>query len=80
MLVLSQFSGSASSLLDAVIVNPYDVDGTAEATYRALRMPLAERRSRSKTLMEGVLKHDASAWSESFLHDLGVYSAQVSVV
>ena len=80
VLVLSQFSGSASSLLDAVIVNPYDVDGTAEATYRALRMPLAERRSRSKTLMEGVLKHDASAWSESFLHDLGVYSAQVSVV
>ncbi len=39
VLVLSKFSGAASSMTDALVVNPYDVDGIAEATYRALRMP-----------------------------------------
>ena len=44
VLLLSKFCGAASSMPDALIVNPYDVDGTAEATYRALRMTLTERR------------------------------------
>lgn len=76
MLVLSQFSGAASSLLDAIIVNPYDIDGTAEATYRALRMPLAERRARNKTLMDGVTQDTASTWSASFLRDLKTFSSR----
>ena len=79
VLVLSQFSGAASSMLDAVIVNPYDIDGTAEATYRALRMPLAERQASNKTLMEGVFQNDASAWSTSFLNDLKLYSTRAYV-
>ena len=44
VLVLSRFAGAASTMRDAVIVNPYDIEGTAEATYQALRMPLEERR------------------------------------
>ena len=39
VLVLSRFTGAADAMRDAVIVNPYDIEGTAEATYRALRMP-----------------------------------------
>ena len=70
VLVLSRFSGAASSLVDAVIVNPYDIDGTAEATYRALRMGLPERKRRRSAMMDAVNKHTATSWSDDFTRDL----------
>jgi trehalose 6-phosphate synthase len=70
VLVLSKFSGAASTMREALLVNPYDIDGTAEATFQALRMPLLERRRRWTALMEGVSKHTARSWSASFQHDL----------
>ena len=59
VLVLSRFAGAASAMKDAVIVNPYDIEGTAEATYRALRMPVGERRRRNRSL-QSVVKRDSS--------------------
>ena len=70
VLVLSRFSGAASSLVDAVIVNPYDIDGTAEAMYRALRMGLSERKRRCSAMMDAVNKHTATSWSDAFTRDL----------
>lgn len=70
VLVLSRFTGAASSLQDAVLVNPYDVDGTAESIYRAVRMPSFERKRRWQSMMEVVEKYSASEWSESFCSDL----------
>ena len=70
VLVLSRFSGAASSLVDAVIVNPYDIEGTAEATYRALRMGLSERKRRCSAMMATVNKHTATSWSDDFTRDL----------
>jgi hypothetical protein len=49
VLVLSEFAGAASEMAEAIHVNPYDIDGTAEAYYRALTMPLAERRARMRS-------------------------------
>ncbi len=39
VLLLSQFTGAAHELHEALIVNPYHVEQTAEALYRALTMP-----------------------------------------
>ncbi|MCY3638959.1 MAG: trehalose-6-phosphate synthase, partial [Chloroflexi bacterium] len=66
VLVLSRFAGAASTMHDAVIVNPYDIDGTAEATYQALRMPLEERRRRNRKLLSVVEKHSSQNWSRTF--------------
>lgn len=66
VLVLSRFAGAASTMRDAVIVNPYDIDGTAEATYQALRMPIEERRRRNRNLMSVVEKHSSQNWSQTF--------------
>ena len=66
VLVLSRFAGAASTMRDAVIVNPYDIDGTAEATYQALRMPLEERRRRHRKLLSVVEKHSSQNWSQTF--------------
>ena len=66
VLVLSRFTGAASTMKDAVIVNPYDIEGTAEATYRALRMPVGERRRRNRSLLSVVERYSSRNWSDSF--------------
>ena len=40
VLILSTFAGAARELESALIVNPYDVDGVAEAIHRAITMTL----------------------------------------
>ena len=66
VLVLSRFAGAASAMKDAVIVNPYDIEGTAEATYRALRMPVGERRRRNRSLRSVVKRDSSQNWSDTF--------------
>ena len=67
VLVLSEFAGAAEELGDALLVNPYDVDGTAEAIHRALTMPGPERRARMRALRASVLEHDVHEWVREFL-------------
>jgi trehalose 6-phosphate synthase/phosphatase len=70
VLVLSEFAGAASELAEAVHVNPYDIDGTAEALHRALLMPADERRSRMQALRRRVLSYDMDRWSRLILDSL----------
>src|SRR5204863_469042 len=46
MLVLSCFAGAVRELAEAIIVNPYDLEGMAEAIWQGLQMPVEERRER----------------------------------
>ena len=46
VLVLSRFAGAARELTEALIVNPYHVEETADALHRAATMPQAEQRER----------------------------------
>lgn len=70
VLVLSRFCGAAEDLKEAIIVNPYDIDGTARALKRALEMPLGERKDRWLSLIDRVSKNSARAWRNRFLGDL----------
>jgi trehalose 6-phosphate synthase/phosphatase len=70
VLVLSEFAGAADELTDAVLVNPYDVDGTAEAIHRALTMDATERRHRMRRLRQTVQEFDVHRWASSFLDTL----------
>ncbi len=70
VLVLSEFAGAAAELAEAVHVNPYDVEGTAQAYLRALSMPLEERRSRMRALRARVAGYDVHRWARSFLERL----------
>lgn len=67
VLVLSEFAGAADELRDALIVNPYDVDGTAAAVHYALTMDAAERRRRMVRLREQVMEYDVHRWVALFL-------------
>jgi trehalose 6-phosphate synthase len=67
VLVLSQFAGAAQELDSALIVNPFDTDGVAEAIEQALSMPLEERKERWEAMMDQLRRQDITAWRESFL-------------
>jgi len=70
VLLLSEFAGAADELTDALLVNPYDVDATADAVHRALTMPLVERRSRMRALRARVFQQDIEWWAATFLEAL----------
>jgi trehalose 6-phosphate synthase/phosphatase len=70
VLVLSEFAGAAAELSEALLVNPYDVERTAETFRRALEMGEEERRSRMAVLRERVMHSDVHAWSRAFLSKL----------
>ena len=70
VLVLSRFAGAAEQMREALLVNPYDIGGTAAAVQRALRMPLAERVERHRALLAGVRRFDVHHWRRSYLRAL----------
>ena len=74
VLVLSEFAGASWELPEALQVNPYDTDGTADVFYRALTMESEERRARLGPLRTRVETFDVHRWSASFLEQLGAVS------
>ena len=67
VLVLSEFAGAAAELTEALLVNPHDLDGVAQALERAVTMDPAEERTRMRTLHRQVMTHDVGRWARSFL-------------
>jgi trehalose 6-phosphate synthase/phosphatase len=70
-LILSEFAGAADELTDALIVNPYDIEGVAAAIQQALTLDGAERRRRMHRLHEQVVRSDVHAWARSFVDAIG---------
>lgn len=67
VLVLSRFAGAAQELRDALLVNPRDTEEVAESLGVALEMPLHERRTRWRRMMDVLEKQDVTAWRNAFL-------------
>jgi trehalose 6-phosphate synthase len=70
VLILSQFAGAVEDMGEALIVNPYNVEESADAIRLALEMSLDERRARHQVLLAAVRKHDVVHWYQSFLNEL----------
>jgi trehalose 6-phosphate synthase len=70
VLVLSKFAGAATELLDALIINPYDIEGVAEAIHQALEMAPDERYKRMHRMRQYVMDHNIYRWAASILDDL----------
>ena len=65
VLILSRLAGAAETMREALLVNPYNVDGTAEALHRAITMEEPERRSRMEALRRREQRDDVNAWVAS---------------
>ena len=69
-LVLSNLAGAAHELTDAVLVNPYDIDGVADGIHQALSMSIGERRERYQGMIEVLRRNDITAWRTRFVDAL----------
>jgi len=68
VLILSEFAGAAAQLAHgALLVNPHDIDGVADAIHQALTMDLGERKARMKRLRASIRKQDVFRWVKSYL-------------
>src|SRR4030095_16676815 len=67
VLVLSRFAGASETMREALLVNPYNIDSTAQALHRALVMDESERRSRMAALRWRERRHNVHAWVDEFL-------------
>ena len=65
VLVLSEFTGAAAELKDALLVNPHDIDGLKAAIVDAFAMPAEESSKRMRTLRRQVLTHDVDRWART---------------
>jgi len=70
VLLLSEFAGAAGEMGEAIRVNPYDEQGSAEALERALMMPEDERHERQHALLARVRRSNAITWAEGFVAEL----------
>ncbi len=71
VLVLSQFTGAARELSEALIVNPYDLEEASSALLAALGMPEDEQRERMEALRRLVSEFNVYRWAARMLRDGG---------
>ena len=70
VLILSQFTGAAIELKEALLINPYDISGFARKIKEALEMPEAERQRRMKAMREVVANNNIYRWGASTVSSL----------
>jgi trehalose 6-phosphate synthase len=71
VIVLSEGAGAAMQLgSEALMVSPADIEGTANAIYEALTMPIQERQRRAQRLRRSVERDDVSVWFRDQLADI----------
>lgn len=69
VLVLSQFTGAARDLTEALIVNPYDLHQASDALAAALAMPASEQRERMRSMRRMVSEFNVYRWAGRMLID-----------
>lgn len=70
VLILSELTGAASELNEALLVNPTDTDEVVSALTTALTMPLAEQRSRLSYMQRRIADYDVHKWINEFFEQL----------
>jgi trehalose-6-phosphate synthase len=72
VLLVSHLAGAAEELTDALVINPYDLEGVADSIRQALEMPTEERRNRMRRMRDYLATHDIKAWADECLRDAGL--------
>lgn len=68
VLVLSEFAGAASQMhRGAILVNAYDVSGTARAIHVAVNMATEKKKTRMRRLRAGIRRQNVFWWVDNYL-------------
>jgi trehalose 6-phosphate synthase/phosphatase len=69
-LILSEFSGTAASLANAIHINPWDLGKVAQSLDKALNMSAKEKKADHDRLYDYVTSHNVAAWTNNYLKRL----------
>jgi trehalose-6-phosphate synthase len=70
VLILSQFTGAARELRDALLINPYDIDQTAEAIRTALEMEPEDKQLRMHRMRKVIRENNIYRWAGNLITEL----------
>ncbi len=70
VLILSHFTGASRDLSQAVVINPYSAEETAESIHVAINMPESEQHRRMKAMRNAVRDYNVYRWSAELIKAL----------
>jgi trehalose 6-phosphate synthase len=69
VLILSEYTGAARELVDALLVNPFDIDRLTDVMHEACAMSEADRRQRMERMRAQVEKNDVYRWGAAIFEE-----------
>ncbi|MEO8147191.1 MAG: trehalose-6-phosphate synthase [Bacteroidia bacterium] len=69
-LILSQFAGASQELHGAIIINPYDIEKSADAIKFALEMTTEEQQQRMKKMRQVIVGHNVFSWAAGLIRTM----------
>jgi trehalose-6-phosphate synthase len=69
-LILSRFAGASQELQGALIINPYDIEQSADAIKTALEMPPAVQTQKIKQMRKTIMNHNVYSWASGILRTM----------
>jgi trehalose 6-phosphate synthase len=70
VLILSRFAGASQELHGAMIINPYDIEQSADAIKAALEMPQEQQYQKMKQMRRMIMSHNVYSWASGILRTL----------
>ncbi len=70
VLILSRFTGASYEFSSALLINPYDIEGTAEAIHQALTMLPEEKMERMRKMRQIVREYNVYRWAADMITGL----------
>ena len=77
ILVLSEFTGAAEEMPQAILCNPFDVEGLSYRIESALRLPADVRRTAIADMASRIRTHDVHRWVSEQLEDIASRGAKL---
>ncbi|MFO7852164.1 MAG: bifunctional alpha,alpha-trehalose-phosphate synthase (UDP-forming)/trehalose-phosphatase [Bacteroidota bacterium] len=75
VLIISEMTGAAKELNEAIWINPNDKDEIAEGIKQAIEMPLDEQIERNLLMQKRIKRYDIKRWASDFVNSLDRVSA-----
>ncbi len=69
VLILSEMAGASNELLEAILINPQDMNEIESALVQALEMPLDEQQERLEYMQEKLKKYNVRHWANTFMNE-----------
>lgn len=80
VLVLSEYTGAADQLTQAVLVNPHDIDGMKAKIIEAVKMDQNEQARRMRRMNRHLSDNDVTGWSAHFLAELAEINSRANQI